>query len=80
VLLPLTTMTNEKTAAQNRFWKMRIIREMKRQSKYVYVYGVELHFQHYFSYIVAVSIICGGNRSTRVKLATCRKSLTNFII
>jgi hypothetical protein len=53
---------------------------MKRQSKYVYVYGVELHFQHYFSYIVAVSIICGGNRSTRVKLATCRKSLTNFII
>jgi len=39
---------------------------MKRQSKYVYIYGVELHFQHYFSYIVAASIICGGNWSTRV--------------
>ena len=37
------------------------------------------HFQQYFSYIVAVSFIDGGNRSTRRKPLTCRKSLTNFI-
>jgi hypothetical protein len=33
----------------------------------------------YFSYIVAVSFIGGGNRSTRRKPQTCHKSLTNFI-
>jgi hypothetical protein len=37
------------------------------------------HFQQYFSYIVAVSFIGGGNRSTRRKPSTCHKSLTNFI-
>jgi hypothetical protein len=31
------------------------------------------------SAIVEVSVIGGGNRSTRRQLATCRKSLTNFI-
>ena len=30
-------------------------------------YGVERHFQKYFDYIVAVSFIGGGNRSTRRK-------------
>ena len=35
--------------------------------------------QQYFSYIVAVSFICGANRRTRRKPLTCRKSLTNFI-
>jgi hypothetical protein len=30
-------------------------------------YGVERHFQQYFSYILAVSFIGGGNRSTRRK-------------
>jgi len=34
---------------------------------------------HIFSYIVAVSFIGGGNRKTRRKPPTCRKSLTNFI-
>jgi hypothetical protein len=29
-------------------------------------------------YIVAVSIIGGGNKSTQRKPPTCRKSLTNF--
>ena len=38
-------------------------------------YGILRHFQLYFRFIVAVSFIGGGNRSTR----TCRKSLTNFI-
>jgi hypothetical protein len=33
----------------------------------------------HFSYIVAISFICGGNWSTRRKPHTCRKSLTNFI-
>jgi len=32
-----------------------------------------------FNYIVAVSFIVGGKRSTRRKPTTCRKSLTNFI-
>ena len=36
-------------------------------------------FQQYFSYIVAVSSISRGNRSTRRKQPICRKSLTNFI-
>jgi len=39
------------------------------------VYGVYRHFQQYFSYIVAVSFIGGGNRSTRRKPQTCCKSL-----
>jgi hypothetical protein len=33
----------------------------------------------YFSYIVSVCFIGGGNRSTRRKPLTCHKSLTNFI-
>ena len=41
--------------------------------------GVERHFQQYFSYIVAVNFIGGGNQSTRKKPPTCRKSLTNLI-
>ena len=36
-------------------------------------------FQLYFSFIVAVSFIGGGNQSTKIKSPTCRKSLTNFI-
>ena len=36
-------------------------------------------FSATFSYIVAVSFIGAGNQSTRRKLSTCRKSLTNFI-
>ena len=35
--------------------------------------------QQYFSYIVALSFTGGGNRSTRRKPTTCRKSLTKFI-
>jgi hypothetical protein len=37
-----------------------------------------LYNKKYFSYIVVVSFIGGGNRSTRRKQPTCRKSLTNF--
>ena len=36
-------------------------------------------FEQYFTYIVVVSFIGGGNRSTLRKLPTCRKSLTNFV-
>ena len=32
----------------------------------------------YFSYIMVVSCIGGGNRSTRRKPPTCRKSMTNL--
>jgi hypothetical protein len=35
----------------------------------------QAHFQQYFSYIVAVNFVEGGNRK---KPPTCRKSLTNF--
>ena len=35
------------------------------------VYGVKCHFQQYFSYIVAVSFIGGGNRRTERKPPTC---------
>ena len=41
--------------------------------------GVKRHFQQYFSYIVVVSFIGGGNWRNRRKPLTCRKSLTNFI-
>jgi len=50
-------------------WKLRIQRIYR-----VMVYGVWPHFQQYFSYIVAVSFICGGNRSTWRKPPTCHKS------
>jgi hypothetical protein len=43
-------------------------------------YDVLCYFQQYFSYIMAVSFIGGGNRSARRNRLTCRKSLTNFII
>ena len=38
------------------------------------------HFQQYFSYIVAISFIGGGNGSTWRKPSICCKSRTNFII
>ena len=41
-------------------------------------YNVQRHFQQYFSYIVAVSFIGGGNQSTRRKPTTRHKSLTNL--
>ena len=45
------------------------------------MYQVRLgHFQQYFSYIVAVSFIGGGNRSTRRKPLTCRKSFDLFMV
>jgi hypothetical protein len=40
--------------------------------------GVQRHFQRYFSYTMAVSFIGGGNRRTRRKPSTRRKSLTNL--
>jgi hypothetical protein len=45
----------------------------------VMVRVVVFNFQQYFSYIVAISFIGGGNRSTRRKPPTCTKSLTNII-
>jgi hypothetical protein len=41
--------------------------------------GVYRHFQQYFSYVVAVSFIGEGNRSTRAKPPLCHKLLTNLI-
>ena len=42
-------------------------------------YGVKRHLQQYFSQIIAVSFIGGGNRSTQRKPQICRKSLKNVI-
>jgi hypothetical protein len=39
----------------------------------------ESHFQQYFSHIVVVSFIGGGNWRTQRKPLTCHKSLTNLI-
>jgi hypothetical protein len=38
------------------------------------------HFQQYFSYIVVVSFIGGGNRRNRRKSPTCRKSLYHIML
>ena len=38
-------------------------------------YGVQRHFQQYFSHIVAISINGGGNQSTQRKT----RSVANFI-
>ena len=43
------------------------------------VYSSKRHFLQCFCYIVAVSFIGGGKRSTWRKPPTCRKSLTKFI-
>ena len=48
-----------------------------KQTNKTYLFdGYYRHFQQYYSYIVAVSCIGGGNRR---KPPTCRKSMTNFI-
>ena len=44
-----------------------------------YGYSIYRRFQQYFSYIVVVSFIGGGNRSTQRNPSTCRKSLINVI-
>jgi len=41
--------------------------------------SVTHQFQQYFSYIVGVSFIGGGHRTTRRKPPTCRKSLTTLL-
>ena len=45
----------------------------------VFRFGLWCHFQQYFSYIMAVSFIGGGNRSILRKPLTCRRSLTNSL-
>jgi len=37
-----------------------------------WMYSVLRHFQQYFSYIVAISFICGGNRNIQRKSPTYR--------
>jgi hypothetical protein len=53
-------------------------------SSFVHTGGLGLWYltplSKYFSYIVTVSFISGGNRRTRRKLSTCRKSLANLIV
>ena len=42
-------------------------------------FGVECNFQQYFSYIVAISLNGGGNRSARREPLTPGKKLVNVI-
>ena len=42
--------------------------------------SVECHFQQYFSGIVAVSFIGGGEQSTQNKPPPCLKALPNKIV
>jgi len=42
-------------------------------------YDIQRHFQQYFSYVMAVSFIEGGNQGTLRKSSICHKSLTNLI-
>jgi hypothetical protein len=49
------------------------------QLKWGQGYGIKHPFQQYFSYIVAVSFIGGGNQSTQRKPPTCHKSLKTCI-
>ena len=53
-----------------------ILRTHSWQTTVLLVGLVYRHFQQDFRYIVAVSFIGGGNRSTRRKQQACRKSLT----
>jgi hypothetical protein len=43
------------------------------------IFGVQRHFQQYFSYIMATSFSGGRSRSTRREPPTMRKQLVNFI-
>jgi hypothetical protein len=43
------------------------------------IFGVERHFQQYFSYIMATSFSCGRSRSTRREPPTMGKQLVSFI-
>ena len=42
------------------------------------MFDAKRHFHHYFSYIVEVSFIVEGNRSTRRKPPTCLLQVTHF--
>jgi len=42
-------------------------------------FGVQRHFQQYFSYIIATSFSGGGSRSTRREPSILGKQLVNFI-
>ena len=55
------------------------LKTLQTQEKRFSVNDVLRHFQRYFSYIVAVSFIGGGNRSTRRKSQTYHIPLTNLI-
>ena len=56
-----------------------IISNSSKSFRMFIVNGWFMVFQQYFSYIVAVSFICGWNRRARRKPLTCRKSLTKLI-
>jgi hypothetical protein len=60
-------------------WQQGAVTEANDPSECTGGYDVKRHLQQYFSYIVAVSFFVGGNRSTRKKPPTCRKSLKNYI-
>jgi hypothetical protein len=73
-----------KTRTSPKTWGLAHVLANGKQFLFVIAYVVYINFracycQQYFSYIVAVSFIGGGNRGTRRKPPTCPKSLTSFI-
>ena len=63
-------------------WKMYDIWRTSSDRKTLYGILVSVfskEFQQYFSYIMTISFIGGGNQSTQRKPPTCHKSLTHFI-
>ena len=54
-------------------------KKKEEKKKFLQIMVFNATFQQYFSCIMTVSFIDGGNRSNRRKSPTCRKSLTNFI-
>jgi hypothetical protein len=46
---------------------------------YFFIFGVERHFQQYFSYIMAISFSGGRSRSKWREPPTIGKQLVNFI-
>jgi hypothetical protein len=60
-------------------WILKFLYDTYMHVYIVFAWWCLSHFQQYFTYIVVVSFIGGGNRRIRRKPPTCRESLTNFI-
>ena len=70
-------------------WRLNVSLKMKLRNRYNWldlefrifdlIFGVQRHFQQYFSYIMVISFNGGRSRSTRREPPTMGKQLINFI-